>query len=95
MATTTGTAPNFDLESAFTQTERRLVGNAILSKCDALDGLADGLVQDVAVCRTAFDLARDVPTCSAARDGTCLSAAQKTVVTAVFAGAKNSAGDAL
>ncbi|MDZ7856993.1 tannase/feruloyl esterase family alpha/beta hydrolase [Sphaerotilus sp.] len=96
VVTSTGTAPLYDLESAFTQTERRLVANAILGKCDALDGVADGLVQDADACRTAFDLARDVPTCSAARDGTtCLSAAQKTVVADVFAGAKNSAGTAL
>jgi pimeloyl-ACP methyl ester carboxylesterase len=95
VATSTGTAPNFDLESAFTQTERRVVADAILAKCDALDGVADGLVQDVEACRTAFDLARDVPTCAAARDGTCLSAAQKTVVANVFAGAKNTKGDNL
>ncbi len=95
VATSTGTAPNFDLESAFTQAERRLVANAILAKCDALDGLSDGLVQDLDACRTAFDLARDVPTCGAARDGSCLSSAQKTVVADVFAGARNSKGEAL
>jgi pimeloyl-ACP methyl ester carboxylesterase len=95
VATSTGTAPNFDLESAFTQTERRVVATAILTKCDALDGVADGLVQDVEACRTAFDLARDVPTCAATRDSTCLSAAQKTVVANVFAGAKNTKGDNL
>jgi feruloyl esterase len=95
VATTTGTAPNFDLESALTQPERRVVANAILARCDALDGATDGLVQDAEACRGAFDLARDVPTCSAARDGSCLSAAQKTVVAAVFAGARNSRGEAL
>ena len=95
VATTTGTAPNFDLESALPQTERRLISQAILAKCDALDGTADGLVQDVEACRTAFDLARDVPTCSGARDGSCLTATQKAVVADVFAGAKNSKGDAL
>lgn len=95
VATTTGTAPNFDLESAFTVAERRTVANAILARCDALDGLADGLVQDVSACRTAFDIARDVPTCTGARDGTCLSAAQKAVFSDVYAGARNSAGQAL
>jgi pimeloyl-ACP methyl ester carboxylesterase len=94
-APSTGTAPNFDLESALPQTERSLISQAILAKCDALDGLADGLVQDVEACRTAFDLARDVPTCPGVRDGTCLSAAQKDVIKNVFAGAKNSKGEAL
>ncbi len=95
VATSTGTAPDFDLESAFTPTERRVVARVILSKCDSLDGLADGMVQDAAACRTAFDLARDVPTCSAERDGSCLSAAQKAVVVDVFAGPRNSRGEAL
>ena len=95
VATSTGTAPNFDLESALPQTERKLITDAILAKCDALDGAVDGLVQDLAACRGAFDLAKDVPTCVGARDGTCLSAAQKTVISNVFAGAKNSKGEAL
>lgn len=95
VATSTGTAPNYDLESALPQTERAVIRQAILDKCDAMDGLADGLVQDVQACRTAFDLSRDVPTCPGARDGTCLSADQKTVIADVFAGAKNSQGAAL
>ena len=95
VATSTGTAPNFDLESALPQSERNVIGQAILARCDALDGVADGLVQDIEACRSAFDLARDVPTCPGARDGTCLTAAQKTVVADVFAGAKNSNGEAL
>ena len=41
--------------------------------CDALDGVRDGMVQDTNACQAAFDLERDVPTCSGARDGTCLS----------------------
>ncbi|GAP37796.1 tannase/feruloyl esterase family alpha/beta hydrolase [Piscinibacter sakaiensis] len=95
VATSTGTAPNFDLESALPQAERRVIAQALLAKCDALDGVADGLVQDVEACRGAFDLARDVPTCPGARDGSCLTAAQKDVVQAVFAGVKNSRGEAL
>jgi feruloyl esterase len=84
-----------NLETALPQNERRLIANAILSKCDALDGIADGLVQDVEACRSAFSIARDVPTCSGVRDGTCLTAAQKSAFTNVYAGARNSKGDAL
>lgn len=84
-----------NLETALPQTERRMIANAILAKCDALDGVADGLVNDVAACRGAFDLARDVPTCSGTRDGTCLTAAQKTSLGNVFIGARNSKGEAL
>ena len=81
-----------DISTGFTQTERALVSNAVLAKCDALDGAADGLVQDTRACQAAFDLNRDVPTCTGARDGTCLSAAQKSSIGQLFAGATTSAG---
>lgn len=96
VATSTGVAPNFDLESAFVQTERVLVSQAILSKCDALDGATDGIVQDVQACRGAFDVARDIPTCAGDRDfKTCLSSAQKSVLAKVYAGARNTKGEEL
>jgi Tannase and feruloyl esterase len=84
-----------DLESAFTRTERQLVANAILAKCDVLDGLADGLVQDAEACRAAFNLDRDLPSCAGARDGSCLTAAQKSAVTSAYAAARTSSGDAV
>lgn len=84
-----------DLSTAFNTAERTLVSTKILEKCDALDGSTDGLVQDLAACRTAFDLNRDVPTCSGARDNTCLTTAQKLAVSNVYTGARNSRGDAL
>jgi len=87
LATTPG-----DLGSGFTAAERTLVSNAVLAKCDALDGLSDGTVQDTKSCQAAFDLSRDVPTCSGARDGSCLSAAQKSSIASLFSGATTSSG---
>lgn len=81
-----------DLSTGFTTAERALVANAVLAKCDALDGVTDGLVQDTTACQAAFSLANDVPTCSGARDGSCLSAAQKTGLAKLFAGATTAAG---
>jgi feruloyl esterase len=81
-----------DLSTAFTTAERALVSNAVLNKCDALDGAADGLVQDTKACQSAFDFNRDVPTCTGARDGTCLSAAQKSTIAQIFAGTTTSTG---
>lgn len=81
-----------DLTTGFTQAERALVSNAVLGKCDALDGAADGLVQDTGACQKAFDLNRDVPTCSGARNGSCLSADQKTRIAGLFSGAKTESG---
>jgi feruloyl esterase len=81
-----------DLSTAWTQAERQLVSNKVLERCDALDGLKDGLVQNVRACQRAFSLAADVPTCGGPRDGTCLSAAQKTAIGNIFAGPKDGDG---
>ena len=81
-----------DLTTGFTQAERTLVSNAVLAKCDALDGAADGLIQDTGACQAAFSLERDVPTCAGTRDGTCLSRAQKTGIAALFTGARTESG---
>jgi alpha-beta hydrolase superfamily lysophospholipase len=81
-----------NLSTGFTTTERALVSTAVLGKCDALDGATDGLVQDTAACQAAFSLERDVPTCTGTRDGTCLSAAQKTGIGKIFSGPTTSTG---
>ena len=52
-------ATRSDLETGFTAAERTLVANAVLAKCDALDGATDGLVQDTTTCQAAFDLGRE------------------------------------
>ncbi|MFZ6771765.1 tannase/feruloyl esterase family alpha/beta hydrolase [Undibacterium sp. SXout7W] len=88
LATTPG-----DLSTGFTLAERALVSNAVLAKCDSLDGVKDGLVQDVAACQAAFNFERDVPVCSGARDGTCLSPAQKTAIGSLFTGATTESGN--
>ncbi|MGH1565444.1 tannase/feruloyl esterase family alpha/beta hydrolase [Mumia sp. DW29H23] len=90
IATTTA-----DLETALPVEEREVVAAAILRRCDRLDGLADGLVQDSARCQRVLDLRRDVPTCADGRDGTCLTREQKRVVQRVFDGARDSRGRAL
>lgn len=80
------------LETAFTAAERRVVANAVLARCDALDGAVDGLIQATRTCQRVFDWQRDVPTCAGARDGTCLSQAQKDAIAPIFGGATTSNG---
>ncbi|SEI21695.1 feruloyl esterase [Paraburkholderia hospita] len=93
-ATTTNGQP--DIKTGCTAAERQLVASRIVAKCDALDGVADGMVHDINACQANFSLANDVPTCSSnVRDGTCLNAAQKDAIGNVFSGARNSAGAAL
>lgn len=84
-----------DITTSFTVADTKVVSDRILAKCDALDGLVDNLVSDVVACQAAFNIATDVPTCPGAADGTCLTSVQKTVLAAVHAGARNSAGAAL
>jgi len=84
-----------DVSTAFTAAERTMIASKIVDKCDALDGANDNWVGNVAACQKTFNVATDIPSCSGARDGTCLTGTQKTVLANVHSGAKNSAGTAL
>ena len=83
-----------DITSAVTPAEFQYLGKQITAKCDSLDGVTDGMVSDVEACQTTFNLQTDTATCTGARDGTCLTASQKTVLASINAGAKNSKGEA-
>lgn len=85
-----GTLP--DLASAFTPQERQTVAKAIANKCDALDGVHDGMVQATQACQAVFNVKTDVATCTGERNGACLTTAQKDVVARVFDGAHTPAG---
>jgi feruloyl esterase len=63
----------------------KLVADAAYARCDAKDGLADGLIDDPRRCD--FDPARDVAQCAAGQDGeTCLTPAQTTAIKKIYAG---------
>lgn len=83
------------LESAFTPPARAVLARAVLARCDALDGVTDGIVEDVSACRNTFDLERDAATCGPTRSDECLSAEQKMVIAKVYAGPRNRAGQPL
>jgi pimeloyl-ACP methyl ester carboxylesterase len=81
-----------DLSTAFTKQDRQAVVNAVLAKCDALDGATDGMIQDTDACKAKFNFMRDVPTCTGERNGTCLTQAQKQAIAPIFSGATTSDG---
>ncbi|KFZ37641.1 esterase [Shewanella mangrovi] len=83
------------IQGAITEQEFGVVSKAVLAQCDALDGAADGMVNALEACQDAFDLNRDVPTCAGDRDGTCLTQAQKDVLSNIMGGAHNTAGEAI
>ncbi len=62
-----------------------LVADKVMAKCDAIDGLKDGLIDDPRKC--AFDPARDVPACSAGvDDASCLTGPQAAAIAKVYGG---------
>lgn len=89
------TGPGQLPKDIFPASAMTLVAQRILAKCDAADGVADGMVNDRAGCQAAFSLATDVPTCTAGPAADCLTAAQKSALSNVFGGAKNGSGAAL
>ena len=68
-----------------------LVAQKVMDKCDAVDGLKDGLIDDPRACR--FDAARDVPVCSAGADAAdCLTAAQAATINTIHSGPTGKGG---
>ena len=67
------------------------LAEAIYKKCDGVDGLQDGLIDDPRRC--AIDPARDLPKCAAnADDATCFTAGQLDALAKIYGGVRNSAG---
>ena len=85
-----------DIKAAVTPQEFQLIGRRIVEKCDALDGVVDGMVLNTAACQAAFDLERDVPACPVGtRDGSCLSKQQMISIGNTFTGATTTSGSRL
>jgi feruloyl esterase len=72
-------------EVGLTGPKLRVLAERVMEKCDAIDGLKDGLIDDPRKC--AFDARQDVPACRAGEDGPdCLTAAQAEAVMKVYQG---------
>jgi hypothetical protein len=84
---------NGDIRTAFSREDMRLVADAVLQQCDALDGAADGIVGALAQCQRVFEINR--LSCGAREGERCLSAPQIDALTRSFAGPSGSDGEAL
>lgn len=71
-----------------TAADRKTVLDGMLAQCDGIDGLKDGIIENVAQCR--FDPAK--LQCAGAKTDGCLSAGQVRAMTLAFAGPKDKAG---
>jgi feruloyl esterase len=72
-------------EAPVTPAKLALVADKVMAKCDAIDGLKDGLIDDPRKCN--FDPSRDVPACKAGNDGAdCLTAGQAAAIAKIYSG---------
>lgn len=63
----------------------KIVADRIYAKCDAADGLADGVIDDPRRCP--FDPVRDLPKCAAGQDAaTCVTEAQAVALGRIYGG---------
>ena len=79
------------LSQVMSEADLRLVANAVLKQCDALDGLADGMINDYRGCH--FDPA--VLTCRGSKLPTCLTSTQVSALRQLMGGPHDSRGRAL
>jgi len=76
------------ITQAISDVDRKLIMDALLKKCDALDGVADGMISDPLACE--FDPA--VLTCSEGKSESCLSRAKVEAIKKAMGGPKTSGG---
>jgi feruloyl esterase len=70
---------------AISPAKMSLLADKVMATCDAVDGLADGLIDDPRNC--SFEVARDVPLCAAGSDtNECLTSEQAEAIQKVYDG---------
>ena len=74
---------------AFCAEDQKLLQAAITKQCDALDGMEDGFILNLAACK--FD--PKVLECEKGKDASCLSALQVTALKEAFGGPRDSRGN--
>ena len=73
---------------ALSETDKKLVIDALVARCDARDGVADGMIFDVLGC----DFDPGVPACNGPKSDSCLLPQQVDAVRKAFSGPKDSRG---
>lgn len=77
--------------ASITAGKMALVSQRVMQKCDAVDGLEDGLIDDPRNC--SFNVASDVQTCAAGTDNdSCLTPSQAQAIQKVYDGPRDSNG---
>ena len=84
------------INKTYTDQDLLLVRSAVLAACDKLDGLADGIVDNIPACKPAL-VEPQLATlqCTGAKTDACLTATQISGLKTAMAGPKNSQGKSL
>jgi len=92
-----GVSPTIaSLKSAFTPAQMKLASEAVLTACDALDGVKDGMITAVGACTAARVLPRlREHACKPGASGSCLAPEQIAALDRIMQGPRDSRGKAL
>jgi len=90
----------FGCQSVYAKYKAALHYKTVYGKCDSIDGLTDGLIDDPRNCK--FDAMTDLPACTSAEEAvegeggiyssTCFTRAQRKALKKIYAGPHNSRG---
>ncbi|MBV8906555.1 MAG: tannase/feruloyl esterase family alpha/beta hydrolase [Acidobacteriia bacterium] len=84
------------LNKTFTDKDLDVAAQAVLAACDRLDGLEDGIIDDLKGCTAAaVEPKLSAVTCKGEKRDTCLSPAQVAALKKIFAGPRNAQGELL
>ncbi|MGH1472596.1 MAG: tannase/feruloyl esterase family alpha/beta hydrolase [Cellvibrionaceae bacterium] len=93
---------NSDISKSLTVEEMTFVADKVLESCDDLDGISDGLVNDIVACQDHFELEKlscSKKTASSAEKNTskmsCLESTKIRALNKIFSGPTNSQGEVL
>lgn len=76
------------IEQAITDNERKLIKDALMKRCDAKDGLADGLISDPLAC----DFDPETLACKGEKNDSCLAPEKAAAIKKALGGPKTSTG---
>jgi feruloyl esterase len=79
------------ISRAFSDGDLSLVADSVLKHCDAIDGLADGIINDWQGC----DFDPGILTCKADKSDSCLTEVQVSALRDLYAGPRTSDGESL
>ena len=82
-----------DIRKSITAEDGKLISRKIIAACDKLDGLEDGLTENLAACQKAFSF--DSLVCAPGATSDCLPKAKIEALKMSFAGPHNSKGEQL